>query len=123
MVGAALVGEDVVWLAGSGGLEGFLEGGFVVADGSAEGVAALHGGVKRGAGGRDGVLFGEGAGAWCEWRRLRREERRRVSSPWREAEKRRKRDSATTRPRTASPTNSSCSLSAVGLGSESGSVS
>src|SRR5260370_1320668 len=50
------------------------------------------------------------------WRRLTREERRRVSSPSREAEKRWKRDSATTRPRTAAPTNSSCSLFGGGLG-------
>jgi len=41
MVGAALCGEGVVGLAGSGGLEVFLESGFVVADGSAEGVAGL----------------------------------------------------------------------------------
>ena len=43
MVGAALVGEDVVGLTGAGGLEMFLQRGFVVADGSAEGVAALQG--------------------------------------------------------------------------------
>ena len=62
MVGAALVGEDVVGLAGAGGLEVLLEGGFVVADGSAEGVAALHGEVEIGQGGLDDVLFDEGAG-------------------------------------------------------------
>ncbi len=43
VVGAALVGEDVVGLAGAGGLEVLLQGGFVVADGSAEGVAGLRG--------------------------------------------------------------------------------
>ena len=62
VVGAALVGEDVVGLAGAGGLEVLLQGGFVVADGSAEGVAALHGEVKIGEGGLDDVLFDEGAG-------------------------------------------------------------
>ena len=62
MVGAALVGEDVVGLSGAGGLEVLLQGGFVVADGSAEGVAGLHGEVKIGQGGLDDVLFDEGAG-------------------------------------------------------------
>ncbi len=61
MVGAALVGEDVVGLAGARGLEMLLQGGFVVADGSAEGVASLHGEVKIGEGGLDDVSFDEGA--------------------------------------------------------------
>ena len=47
MVGAALGGEDVLGLAGAGGLEVFLEGGFVVADGSAEGVGAAGRGGDR----------------------------------------------------------------------------
>jgi hypothetical protein len=62
VVGAALGGEGVVGLAGSGGLEALLKGGFVVADGSAEGVAGLQGEVEIGEGGVDDVLFDEGAG-------------------------------------------------------------
>jgi hypothetical protein len=62
MVGAALVGEDIMGLASAGGLEVLLQCGFVVADGSAEGVAALHGEVKVRKGGLDDVLFDEGAG-------------------------------------------------------------
>jgi len=62
VVGAALVGEDVVGLACAGGLEMLLEGGFVVADGAAEGLAAVEGEVKVGEGGLDDVLFDEGAG-------------------------------------------------------------
>ena len=62
VVGTALVGEDVVRLAGAGGLEMLLQRGFVIADGSAEGVAALHGEVKIRQGGLDDVLFDEGAG-------------------------------------------------------------
>ena len=50
MVGAALGGEDVVGLAGAGGLEMLLQGGFVIADGSAEGVAGLQGEVEIGEG-------------------------------------------------------------------------
>jgi hypothetical protein len=61
MVGAALVGEDIVGLAGSCGLEVLLQGGFVVADSSAEGVPGLEGEVKIGKGGLDDVLFDEGA--------------------------------------------------------------
>ena len=38
VVGAALGGEDVVGLAGAGGLEVLLQGGLVVADGSVEGL-------------------------------------------------------------------------------------
>ena len=55
--------------------------------------------------------------------RLTIEARRRVSSPSREPGKRVRRVSATTMPRTASPRNSSCSLSAVGSARESGVVS
>src|SRR5438067_4790328 len=62
MVGTALVGEDVMGLAGAGRLQVLLQRGFVVADGSAEGVAALHGEVKMGQSGFDDVLFDEGAG-------------------------------------------------------------
>src|SRR5580704_13246790 len=62
MVGAALRGEDVVGLAGASGLEVLLQSGFVVADGSAEGVARLESEVKIGEGGLDDVLFDEGAG-------------------------------------------------------------
>ena len=62
MVGAALIGEDVVGLAGAGGLEMLLQGGFVVADGSAEGLAGLDGEVEIREGGLDDVLFDEGAG-------------------------------------------------------------
>jgi hypothetical protein len=51
-----------VGLASTGGLEAFLQGGFVVADGSAEGVAGLQGEVKVGHGGVDNVLFDECAG-------------------------------------------------------------
>ena len=54
--------RGVVRLAGSGGLEALLEGGFVVADGSAEGVAGLQGEVEVGHGGGDDVLLDEGAG-------------------------------------------------------------
>ena len=64
VVGAALVGEDVVGLAGSGGLEMLLQGGFVVADGSAEGVAGLHGDVEVGECGLDDVFFDEGTGGF-----------------------------------------------------------
>ncbi len=61
MVGTAGVGEDVVGLAKAGGLEMLLQGGFVVADGSAEGAGALQGEVKVGQGGLDDVFFDEGA--------------------------------------------------------------
>ncbi len=62
MVGTALVGEDVMGLAGTGGLEMLLQRGFMVADGAAEGVAVLHGEVKVGERRLDDVLFDEGAG-------------------------------------------------------------
>ena len=62
MVGAALIGEDVVGLAGAGGLKVLLESGFVVADGAAEGFAAVKGEVEVGKGRFDDVLFDEGAG-------------------------------------------------------------
>jgi hypothetical protein len=62
VVGAALVGEDVVGLPGAGGLEMLLEGGFVVADGTAEGFAGLQCEVKIGEGWLDDVFFDEGAG-------------------------------------------------------------
>ena len=61
MVGAALGGEDVLGLAGSGGLEMLLQGGFVVADGSAEGVSGLQGEMEIGEGGLDDVFFDESA--------------------------------------------------------------
>jgi hypothetical protein len=51
-----------VGLAGSGGLEVLLQSGFVVADGSAEGVAGLQGNVQIGHGRRDDVLVDKGAG-------------------------------------------------------------
>ena len=62
MVGTALRGEDVLGLAGSGGLEVLLEGGLVVADGSAEGLGGCQGAVKIGQRGLDDVVFDEGAG-------------------------------------------------------------
>jgi len=62
MVGAALGGEDVVGLAGSVGLEVLLQGGFVIADGAAEGVAALQGKVEIGKSRFNDVFFDEGAG-------------------------------------------------------------
>ena len=62
VVGAALGGEDVLGLAGAGGLQMLLQRGFVVADGSAEGVAGLQRKVEIGQGGLDDLLFDEGAG-------------------------------------------------------------
>jgi hypothetical protein len=63
MVGAALVGEDVVGLARAGGLEMLLQGGFVIADGSAEGVAGVESDVEAGDGRLDYAFFDEGAGS------------------------------------------------------------
>jgi hypothetical protein len=51
------------WSGPSGGLEALLEGGFVVADGSAERVAGLQGEVEIGHGGVDDVLLDEVAGS------------------------------------------------------------
>jgi hypothetical protein len=62
VIRAGLIGEDVLGLAGSDGLEVFLEGGFVVAYGSAEGVAAVEGGVKIGQGGFNDLLLDKAAG-------------------------------------------------------------
>lgn len=62
VIGAGLGGEGVVGLAGASGLEVLLEGGFVVADGSAEGAAGAHGEMEGGHSGVEDVLFDEGAG-------------------------------------------------------------
>jgi hypothetical protein len=62
VVGAALGGQDVVGLAGTAGLEMFLKGGFVIANGSREGVAGLQGEVEIGKGGLDDMPLDEGAG-------------------------------------------------------------
>jgi hypothetical protein len=62
MVGAALSDEGVVGLTEAGGLEVLLEGGFVVADGSAEGGAGFESEVEAGQRGLDDVLVDEGAG-------------------------------------------------------------
>ena len=62
MVGAGLAGEDVLGLASADGLEVLLEGGFVVADRSAERVAGFEGGVEIGQSGFDDLFFDEAAG-------------------------------------------------------------
>jgi hypothetical protein len=64
VVGAALRGEDVLGLAGSGGLEVLLECGLVVADGSGEGVSRREGSMEVGDGGLDDVALDEGAGGF-----------------------------------------------------------
>jgi hypothetical protein len=61
VVGAGLVGEDVLGLAGSDGLEVFLEGGLVVADGSAEGIVGVQGGLEIRERGLDDLFFYEAA--------------------------------------------------------------
>jgi len=61
VVGAGLVGEDVLGLASTDGLEVLLKSGFVVADGSAEGVVGLECGVEIRKGGLDDLLFDEAA--------------------------------------------------------------
>ena len=62
VVGAGLIGEDVLGLAGSGGLEMLLKGGFVVSDGSAEGVAGVKGCVEIRECGLDDLFLDEAAG-------------------------------------------------------------
>jgi hypothetical protein len=62
VVGTALVGEDVLGLAGADGLKVLLEGRLVVADGSREGVSGAKGGAEVGQGGLDDLFFDEGAG-------------------------------------------------------------
>jgi hypothetical protein len=62
VVRAALVGEDVEGLADPGGLQVFLEGGLVVADGPAEGIAGLESDVEARDCGLDDVFVDEGAG-------------------------------------------------------------
>src|SRR5260370_18070710 len=62
IVGSALRGKNVLRLPCPGGLEMLLKGGLVVADGSAEGVAGLHGEVEIGQRRLDDALIGEGTG-------------------------------------------------------------
>jgi hypothetical protein len=62
VVGAGLVGEDVLGLASANGLEMLLESGFVVADGSAERAAGVEGVVEFGQCGFDDLFFDEATG-------------------------------------------------------------
>jgi hypothetical protein len=62
VVGAGLRGEDVLRLPGACSLKMLLQGGFVVADGSREGVACLQGDVQLRDRRLDDVLFNEVAG-------------------------------------------------------------
>jgi hypothetical protein len=64
VIGTGLVGEDVTRLSKAGSLEMFLKGRFVVADGSREGIARLHGEVKVGQGWLDDVLIDKSAGGF-----------------------------------------------------------
>jgi hypothetical protein len=62
MVGPALGGEDILGLTRSGGLKVLLQGGLVVADGSAEGIAGAESSLEVGEGGHDDMALDEGAG-------------------------------------------------------------
>jgi hypothetical protein len=62
VIGTALSSEDVLRLADSSGLEVFLEGGLVIANGSGEGVTGAEGAVQIGKRGLDDVVFDEGSG-------------------------------------------------------------
>jgi hypothetical protein len=62
VVGPALGGEDILRLTCSGGLKVLLQGGLVVADGSAEGIAGAESSLKIGEGGYDDMALDKGAG-------------------------------------------------------------
>jgi hypothetical protein len=62
MVGPALGGEDILRLTCSGGLKVLLQGGLVVADGSAEGIAGAESSLEIGEGRLDDMALDKGTG-------------------------------------------------------------